>query len=169
MRLLSDADWLSATEVSFNIDRERGSIDILAFHPSTGALLVVEVKSVVPDLQSMLHGIDRKARVARQVARERGWEVTSVSRLLILPDDRTSRRRVETHAATFDAALPARTVEVKRWLRTHVGRSPASCSCQMTLRRALVTESRAAPWALSVVDRAVPDIRPRRGHLTGIR
>ncbi len=117
VRTLSDDGWLRATEVSFNIDGQRGSIDILAFHPSTGALLVIEVKSVVPDLQAMLHGIDRKGRIARQVARERGWEVTSVSRLLVLPDDRTARRRVDTHAATFDAALPARTAEVKRWLR----------------------------------------------------
>jgi transcriptional regulator with XRE-family HTH domain len=119
--LLASSDWLVATEVSFNIRGERGSIDILAFHPATGSLLVIEIKSVVPDMQAMLHGIDRKGRLAREIARERGWNVTSVTRLLVLPDDRTSRRRVERHAATFRAALPARTVAIHRWLRRPEG------------------------------------------------
>ena len=117
LELLAASDWVVATEVSFNIRGERGSIDILAFHPETGSLLVIEIKSVVPDMQAMLHGIDRKGRIAREVARDRGWEVTSVTRLLVLPDDRTARRRVERHAATFRAALPARTRDVRRWIR----------------------------------------------------
>lgn len=116
--LLRREGWELATEVSYNLDRERGSIDILAFHAATGTLLVVEVKSVVPDLQAMLHGIDRKARIAPRIAHERGWNVRTVARVLVLPDDRTARRRIESHAATFDVALPARTVEVRRWLRT---------------------------------------------------
>lgn len=119
--LLRREGWEVATEVSFNLDRERGSIDILAFHAPTGTLLVVEVKSVVPDLQDMLHGIDRKARIAPRIVRERGWRVRTVARLLVLPDDRTARRRVASHAATFATALPARTVEVRRWLRTPTG------------------------------------------------
>lgn len=119
--LLRREGWEVATEVSFNLERERGSIDILAFHAPTGTLLVIEVKSVVPDLQAMLHGIDRKARVAPRIARERGWNVRTVARLLVLPDDRTARRRVVSHAATFATALLARTIEVRRWLRAPVG------------------------------------------------
>jgi len=34
--------WLQAPEVSFAFYAERGVIDILAFHPETGALLVIE-------------------------------------------------------------------------------------------------------------------------------
>ncbi|HEV8401734.1 MAG TPA: helix-turn-helix domain-containing protein [Candidatus Limnocylindrales bacterium] len=120
LALLASADWLVATEVSFNVRGERGSIDILAFHPPTGSLLVIEIKSVVPDMQAMLHGIDRKGRLARDIALERGWQVRSVSRLLVLPDDRTARRRVERHASTFRTALPARTVAVRRWIRRPV-------------------------------------------------
>jgi len=119
--LLTASDWLVATEVSFNVRGERGSIDILAFHPATGSLLVIEIKSVVPDMQAMLSGIDRKGRLARDIARERGWQVTSVTRLLVLPDDRTARRRVQRHAATFRTALPGRTVEIRRWIRRPEG------------------------------------------------
>lgn len=103
---------------SFNLERERGSIDILAFHAPTGTLLVIKVKSVMPDLQALLHGIDCKARIAPRFVRERGWRVRTVARLLVLPDDRTARRRVTSHAATIAAALPARTVAIRRWLRT---------------------------------------------------
>lgn len=116
LTILASKAWEMETEVSFNVRGERGSIDILAYHRATGSVLVIEIKSVVPDMQSMLAGLDRKGRLARDIARERGWNVTSVSRLLVLPDDRTARRRVEDHAATFRTALPARTVEVRAWL-----------------------------------------------------
>ena len=115
--ILASAGWSIVTEASFNVLGERGSIDVLAFHPTTGSLLVIEVKSVVPDLQAMLVGIDRKGRLAREIALDRGWRATSVSRLLVLPDDRTARRRVERYGATLRVALPARTVEVRRWIR----------------------------------------------------
>jgi transcriptional regulator with XRE-family HTH domain len=122
--LLTSSDWNVAPEVSFNIRGERGSIDILAFHRRSGSLLVIEVKSVVPDIQAMLVGIDRKGRPARDIARERGWVVTLVTRMLVLPDDRTARRRVQIHSATIDTILPARTIEIRRWLRDPVGPMP---------------------------------------------
>lgn len=111
-------DWEVTTEATFSIYGERGSIDVLAFHPDSGCLLVVEVKSVVPDVQATLSGIDRKVRLGPQLARDRGWSVNSVSRLLVVPADRTARRRVARFPATFDQALPLRTVAVRRWLST---------------------------------------------------
>jgi len=117
VEMLTSSDWDVATEVTFNIRGERGSVDVLAFHPATGSLLVIEVKSVVPDMQAMLVGIDRKGRLAHEIARDRGWLATSVTRLLVLPDDRTARRRVERYGATFRTALPARTIDVRRWIR----------------------------------------------------
>jgi hypothetical protein len=114
---LLDHGWEIVTEVSFNFYGERGSIDILAWHPGTGALLVVEVKSVVPEIGGMLMTLDRKVRLAPELARARGWEPTSISRLLVLPEHRTARRRIEEHAATFRLAFPQRNREVSRWLR----------------------------------------------------
>ena len=69
VRALRAADWLVATEVSFSIYGERGSIDVLAFHPSARVLLVVEVKSVVPDVQATLVTLDRKERVGTDRSR----------------------------------------------------------------------------------------------------
>jgi hypothetical protein len=108
-------------EATFNIYGERGSIDVLAFHPATGALLVIEVKSAIPDVQATLSGIDRKARLAAKVAAARGWRATSVSRWLVVPGDSTTRRRIAAHETTFDAALPLRTGELKRWAASPSG------------------------------------------------
>jgi transcriptional regulator with XRE-family HTH domain len=115
--LLREGGWDVAVEVSFAILGERGSIDVLAWHEATGSLLVIEVKSVVPDSQAMLHGLDRKARLAPQLAEERGWECRNVGRLLVAGESSTARQRISRLAATYDTALPDRNVEVRRWIR----------------------------------------------------
>jgi transcriptional regulator with XRE-family HTH domain len=115
LRWLAEAGWEAAPEVTFQIGSERGSIDVLARHPRTETLLVIEVKSVVPDVQATLAGVDRKARLAPRIALDRGWKARTVARVLILPDDRTARRRVAAFATTFDQAFPARTAEIRRW------------------------------------------------------
>lgn len=104
-QLRSDG-WEVATEVSFSVYGERGSIDLLAFHPPTHTLLVIEVKTVVPDVSGMLSTIDRKVRLGPDLARTQGWTVDRVARLLVFPEGRTIRRRIEDHAATFENAFP---------------------------------------------------------------
>jgi transcriptional regulator with XRE-family HTH domain len=113
---LTTLGWETAVEVSFNVRGERGSIDVLARHRGTNLGLVVEVKSVIPDVQATLMTLDRKARLAPAIARELGRPVSGTARVLVVGESRTSRRRVDAHRAVFDAALPARTVEVRRWL-----------------------------------------------------
>jgi hypothetical protein len=82
---------------------------------------VVEVKSTVPDIQDMLAAFDRKVRLAPKLARDRLWVVDHVSRLLVLTDDSTSRRRLAAHRATIDQVVPQRTLAVRRWIRRPVG------------------------------------------------
>ncbi len=160
LAILGSNSWEVATEVSFNIYGERGSIDILAFHSATGSLLVIEIKSVVPDMQSMLASLDRKGRLARDVAGERGWQVASVSRLLVLPNDRTARRRVEEHAATFRTAFPVRTREVRAWL----ARPAAAIHGVMFVSDLRQTATR---QCVHLID-SVPNLRARRiRHVSG--
>lgn len=122
--LLASNGWEVAAEVSFNVRGDRGAIDALAYHPATGAVLVIEVKSVVPDIQAMLHGLDRKGRLAREIAGDRGWDVRSITKVLVLPDDRTARRRLAAHPTTIRASLPARTAALKAWIRSPVTPGP---------------------------------------------
>jgi transcriptional regulator with XRE-family HTH domain len=117
---LAAAGWEAIPEVTFNVRGERGSIDVLA-RSHSGAVLLIEVKSVIPDIQALLAGIDRKARLAPNVCRDRGWPAARCARLLVVPADRTTRRRVAAVAATFSAALPARSAEVRRWVASPLG------------------------------------------------
>src|SRR5207302_7412039 len=71
--------WEIAPEISFSIYGERGIIDVLAYHPASGALLVIELKSELVDPQAVVGSVDRKIRLAMQIARDRGWRPRFVS------------------------------------------------------------------------------------------
>ena len=113
--------WDVAVEVTFNVFGDRGSIDVLGWHDATRALLVIEVKSVVPDAQGTLLPLDRKVRLAPGIGRERGWAPRTVSRLLVVGDRTMNRRRVTRLGAMFEAALPVRGHAVRRWLKDPAG------------------------------------------------
>jgi hypothetical protein len=110
-------EWVLAPEVSFSIYGERGVIDILAWHQKTGSLLVIELKTAVADVNELLGTMDRKKRLAAQVASERGWNPKSVSTWLIVADTRTNRRRLDAHMAVIRNAMPDGTWAIRRWLR----------------------------------------------------
>ncbi len=155
--LLREAGWEVAVEVSFSIWGERGSIDVLGWHEGTGSLLVIEVKSVVPDSQATLHGLDRKCRLAPQVARERGWETRNVGRLLVVSESSTSRDRISRLGATYDTALPSRNIEVRRW----IGQPNGPLGGLLFLRNALTGGTKRPSTARERVRRpSGPALRP---------
>ena len=120
--LLERLSWATAPEVSFAVYRESGSIDLLALHGPSQSLLVVEVKTELTSVEEMLRRHDVKSRLAARVARERlGWDARTVSRLLVLPDASTPRRRVARHGAVLDRAYPLRGTDARAWLRTPTG------------------------------------------------
>jgi transcriptional regulator with XRE-family HTH domain len=114
--------WLSEIEVTFSEYGERGSIDILAGHEPTRSALVCEAKGSIGSIGETNRTLDVKTRLAPGlVVRRLGWRPRTVSRVLILPDDATVRRIVRAHAHTLDAAYPARSREVRRWLHSPDG------------------------------------------------
>lgn len=115
VRLLRSLGWEVIVEVSFSIHGERGSIDVVGRHTS-GALVIVEVKATIGQAHDTLSTLDRKARLAPAIARERGWSAAPLGVLLVVEESRTNRRRIADHAAMFSAALPARTRDVRAWL-----------------------------------------------------
>jgi len=122
---LGELGWETAVEVSFAVGGERGSIDILGYHRPTASLLVGEAKSVVPDAGGTVYGLDRKARLAPLIARQRGLEVRTVSRVLFVAESRTARRRIARFAALWAAAFPVRGRRLRAWLR-NPGPAPVS-------------------------------------------
>jgi len=114
--------WLTLAEVTFAEYAERGSIDLLAVREDVRTVAVMEIKSEIGSIEETHRRHDVKVRLARAIVRERfGWEPRTVGRILVVPEDRTIRRVVERHSATFAASYPARNREVRRWLREPVG------------------------------------------------
>jgi Holliday junction resolvase-like predicted endonuclease len=61
---LTTAGWQALPEHTFNEWGEKGSIDVLAWHDGRRALLSIEIKTRLPDLQDLLSTMDRKRRLA---------------------------------------------------------------------------------------------------------
>ncbi|HEX2626661.1 MAG TPA: helix-turn-helix transcriptional regulator [Candidatus Limnocylindrales bacterium] len=153
--ILRGLGWEVVLEATFSVFGERGSIDIFAWHAAPRSVLVIEVKSVVADAQGTLAPLDRKVRLAPKLARDRGWEPASVSRLLVIDDSSTNRDRVRRFEDLFEAALPVRGRDVRRWLRAPLG----SIAGLWFLRDDTPGSTRKAPSGRSRVNRrqSAPD------------
>ncbi len=133
--LLSAAGWTVVPEVTYSVYGERGSIDLVGREPG-GTLLVVEVKSQLTAIESTLRKHDEKARLARPIVVEQfSCQPIAVARLLVLPDDRTSRRRVERAAAVLDRRYPLRGWAMREWLQTRSGPGDGLLFLSSTTRR----------------------------------
>jgi transcriptional regulator with XRE-family HTH domain len=104
--LLRRCGWEVVIEATFWIRGERGSVDLLAWHPGRQVVPIVEVKSVVPDVQSMLAAIDRKRRLGLLIARERGWNAIVRGGLTDIWRLRSQGRRYATAADSSPASSP---------------------------------------------------------------
>ena len=113
---LAALGWVVHPEFTFNWRGERGSIDIFAWHPAARTLLVIEVKTAIVDLQDLLSVMNAKLRLAPILAPTFGWRPVAVASVLVVPDESWARRAVAVFGPLFDAALPARTVAVRRWI-----------------------------------------------------
>jgi hypothetical protein len=109
--------WMFRPEVSFSIYGERGVIDMLAWHASSGMVLVVEFKTELVDINDLVGSMDRRRRLAIQIARDLGWRAVAASCLVVLLDTRTNRRRVAEHRTVLRAAFPADGRRLRTWLR----------------------------------------------------
>jgi transcriptional regulator with XRE-family HTH domain len=113
--------WVIAPEVSFAIRGERGVIDIMAWHAATRTLLVIELKTDIVDVNELMGTLDKKRRLAAEVARTRGWQPRAIGVWLIVADSALNRRRVRSHAAVLRAALPSDGRRVAGWLHAPQG------------------------------------------------
>ena len=101
---LRDLGWEVRLEVTYESGRSSGSIDILAWHPPTSHLLVIEIKTEIPSAEATLRKLDEKVRVASAVAMERfGWSPGRVSRLLVV----RQRRRIDAESSRTDRSSTA--------------------------------------------------------------
>ncbi len=120
--LLRRRGWAVLTEVTFSEFGERGSIDVLAWHPATRTLLVIEVKTEIASAEEMLRRHDVKVRLGRKIGRDRfGVAPARVARLLVVADEMRNRRRVERLSPMLSTAYPDRGRAVRQWLAAPAG------------------------------------------------
>jgi transcriptional regulator with XRE-family HTH domain len=110
-------DWVLSPETSFSIYGERGVVDIIAWHPQRQALLIIELKTDIVDVNELIGTVDRKRRLAARIVEDRGWVPRTVSAWVIVAPGRTNRARIATHSAVLRSAFPGDGRLMGAWLR----------------------------------------------------
>lgn len=112
-RRLIAAGWLVEREVEVGNERVRGWIDLLAYHPASGTLLVIEVKTELADLGAIERSIRWYEREAIRAARRLGWRSATVASALLVLESRANDERIQLSAAAFDVGFPGRAPELR--------------------------------------------------------
>jgi transcriptional regulator with XRE-family HTH domain len=116
VRMLIDAGWDVRPEVSFNHWGERGVVDIVAWHPATQTLLLVELKTELVDINDLLTVTDRRRRIAASIAAPFGWDPARVAQWVVVASSRTNERRLADARSALRAAFPADGRAIAGWL-----------------------------------------------------
>jgi len=109
--------WALTPEVSFSIYGERGVIDLVAWNAGHRALLFIELKTDIVDVNELLGTFDRKVRLGRTIGEQRGWDPVAVSGWVIVAASRTNRERIAAHGRMLRAAFPHDGRTMGGWLR----------------------------------------------------
>lgn len=113
--------WRLVPEVSFSIYGERGVIDLLAWNADHRALVVIELKTDIVDVNELVGTFDRKVRLGWPIAERRGWDPLTVSGWVIVAPGRTNRERIAAHGAMLRAAFPMDGRGIGAWLLRPIG------------------------------------------------
>jgi transcriptional regulator with XRE-family HTH domain len=106
-RLRADG-WSTSREMALIDGRYRGWIDLLAFDPTTGALLVIEVKTRVEDIGSLERQLGWYERAAPDLALARGWSVRSIRSVVLLLASEEIERALHVNRDVLAVAFPLR-------------------------------------------------------------
>ena len=115
-KLLVDAGWEVKPEVSFSHFGERGVVDLVARHARSGALLLVELKTEIVDVNDLLATMNRRHRLAGVIAESCAWDLGSVSQWIVVLQSRTNQRRLADHKTAIRAAFPVDGRAVRGWI-----------------------------------------------------
>ena len=111
-RRLRRAGWEIRREVEIVHGRSHGWIDLLAFDPRTGTLLIIEVKTRLDDLGAIERQLGWYERSAMAVARDLGWRPRRLtSWLIVLASDEVDVA-IATNRDALAAAFPMRALEM---------------------------------------------------------
>lgn len=116
LRHLRRAGWRAASEVEIGGTAGPGWIDVLAWHPVTGALLVIEVKTEVHDFGRIQRTLGWYEHRAWDAARRLGWLPRRTRAALVLLDTAAVASALRTNRELAAGSFPARSAELARFV-----------------------------------------------------
>ena len=111
-RRLESAGWLVRREVEVSDGRLRGWIDLLAFHPGSGTLLIVEIKTSIDDIGRLERQIGWYTRAAATMIAG-DWRPVRTAALVLALATAEVDEAIAQHRAVLDRALPARATAIR--------------------------------------------------------
>ena len=106
-RLRADG-WSTAREVALVDGRYRGWIDLLAFDPTTGSLMIIEIKTRLDDIGALERQLGWYERSAEDLARERGWPARSIRSVVLLLASEEVEQTIHANRDALSVAFPGR-------------------------------------------------------------
>ena len=156
---LEHAGWQVRQEVEIDGGHAHGWIDLLAFHDSSRAACLLEVKTDLVDVGELERRVGWYRRQAWNGARRIGWRPKSISCAVLLLDTWTIARRLRDNAAIMNNAFPLRADALLAWLSDPAGNTtPSSMGLGM-----VDPVSRRRAW----LQRSVLDGRRRAARYAG--
>jgi transcriptional regulator with XRE-family HTH domain len=110
-RLRAD-NWETAREVEIIQGRSRGWIDLLAFNPHTGLLLVVEIKTRLDDIGLVERQVSWYERSAFDVGRRLGWPARRAAVWLLALASAEVEATISMNRQMLSLAFPGRAAEM---------------------------------------------------------
>lgn len=107
-RRLELAGWEVASEVEVGGDRSRGWIDLLAYHPGSRVLLVIEIKTEIHDLGAIERSLGWYERESWAAARRLGWEPRQINGSLFVLATEANDRRIRDNREQLARGFPVR-------------------------------------------------------------
>ena len=113
-RRMHGSGWLVAREVEVMLGRSHGWIDLLAFHPTSRLLVIVEIKTRIVDIGAVERQIAWYEREALDVARRLGWRPRRTSAWLLLLASDEVEAALSIHRELLRRSFPDRAPVMRR-------------------------------------------------------
>jgi hypothetical protein len=109
---LRRAGWETASEVEIIGSSGSGWIDVVGFHPPTGILLVIEIKTEIHDLGRIQRTLGWYETRGWAAANRRGWRPRLVLGALLVLDTRTNATSLRANRELALQAFAGRATEL---------------------------------------------------------
>lgn len=156
--------WIIRREVEVIHARSHGWIDLLAFHPLTRTLVIVEIKTRLDDLGAIERQVAWYERSVRDVVPMYRWRPSSVSSWLLLLESEEVEAAVQQRREVLRSAFPSRAVEMREVVRGVAPLRPGSRGLAL-----IDPSSRRADWLVPMRSDGRRSLAPYRDYADAAR